>query len=356
MNSTNNTALIVGANGIAGRSIANLLQERGDWQILTLSRKPSQLDRLGQELLVDLQSPESCYAAATQLRQATHIFYAARSPQQSLSVETEVNSQMLKNLILTVCERSNNLKHISLMHGTKWYGSTHYAEYTHYKTPAQEDDPRHHPLNYYHLQQDFLQGLQSTQPWTWSALRPHTIWGFNVGYPHNIGLLIAAYATISKYLKLPLYFPGSQACYDSISQATEAGFLAKAALWSATNPNCSSQAFNIVNSDFFRWRDLWPVIADYFDIEIGPVKTMSLTSFMEDKEPVWQAITQQYHLRETPFSHLGRWGYADGVLRSDQDDLSSTVKCRQYGFQEIMPTVQMCLTLFSTLNANKIIP
>ena len=89
----------MGANGIVGRSIANLLQQRGDWGICTLSRTPSQLERLGQELLVDLQSPESCDAVATQLRQATHIFYAARSPQHSLQVETEVNSKMLKNLM-----------------------------------------------------------------------------------------------------------------------------------------------------------------------------------------------------------------------------------------------------------------
>ena len=307
-------------------------------------------------MLVDLQSLESCQAAASQLRRATHIFYAARSPQHNLEAETHVNSEMLKNLILTVTGGPNRLKHVSLIHGTKWYGSAHYAEYTHYKTPAQEDDPRHQPFNYYHLQQDFLQERQATQTWTWSALRPHTIWGFNLGYPHNIGLLIAAYAIISKQLKQPLSFPGTQACYDSISQATDAEFLAKAARWAATNPSCSNQAFNLINSDFFRWRDLWPLIARYFEMEVGPVRTIELASYMQDKETVWQAVIQQHKLRNTPFAQLGRWGYADGVLRSDQDDMSSTVKCRQYGFQDIMPTSQMCLALFAKLKENKIIP
>ena len=145
MTSTEKIALIVGANGIAGRSIASLLRDAGDWSIWTLSRKPSELGQLGHELLVDLQSLESCQAAASQLRRATHIFYAARSPQHNLEAETHVNSEMLKNLILTVTGGPNRLKHVSLIHGTKWYGSAHYAEYTHYKTPAQEDDPRHQP-------------------------------------------------------------------------------------------------------------------------------------------------------------------------------------------------------------------
>lgn len=349
-------ALVVGANGIAGRSIAELLAERGDWGVISLSRKPSALGVIGTHICVDLCSKEECLAHAPALREATHVFYAARSGQPNLEAETRVNSQMLENLMDAIGSDSTRLQHVNLVHGTKWYGSTHYSGYSGYKTPAREDDPRHQPFNFYHLQQDLLEQRRTDQAWTWSSVRPHTIWGVTVGYAHNFPLLLAVFAVISKHLNMPLRFPGSEACYDSISQATDAGLLARAMLWSATTPGCANQAFNMVNSDFFRWRFLWPELAEFFDMEAGPVNSMRLADFMADKEPVWNEIVARHGLRPTPFHDLGSWTFADGVMRSGNDDMSSTAKCRRFGFHDVVETDEMCFSLFSELRRRRIIP
>lgn len=351
-----NTAVIAGANGIAGRSLAELLAGRPDWRVIAVSRQASRLAPIGTEVGLDLRDRAACQNAAARFQGATHVFFAARWDDPDLARERDENRAMLENLVEAVERSSATLRHVCLVHGTKWYGSSHYAGYSGFKTPAREDDPPHEPRNFYHAQQDYVVARQKDAAWSWSAVRPHTICGVSVGYAHNFPLLLAAYAAICKHLGLPFNFPGSQACFDTVGQATDAMMLARSMLWAATTPAAANQAFNVINSDYYRWRNLWPAIAGWFGLEPGPVETTPMTEFMRGKEAVWDDIVLKHGLRPTPFSDLGAWKFMDGVLRSGNDDMSSAVKLRRFGFDEIIETDEMYFALFQRMRERRLIP
>ncbi len=105
---------------------------------------------------------------------------------------------------------------------------------------------------------------------------------------------IAVYAAISKELGLPLRFPGKPGAYGTIYQVTESSHFASAALWAATEKRAANQAYNITNGDYFRWRNVWPRIAQVFDMKVGELQTISLTQQMADKADLWAAMTKKY--------------------------------------------------------------
>ena len=98
---------------------------------------------------------------------------------------------------------------------------------------------------------------------------------------------------------------------------TDAGLLAEATVWAATNPECANQAFNINNGDLFRWQEMWPKIAAFFDMDVAPPLPMSLDVAMADKESVWDELVEEHHLARTPYSDVSSWGsvtsYSDGT-------------------------------------------
>lgn len=114
----------------------------------------------------------------------------------------------------------------------------------------------------------------------------------------NLAMVIAIYATISKELNLPLRFSGKPGAYDKLLEMTDVGLLAKAIVWAATTPECTNQALNINNGDLFRWNDLWPKLASYFDLETAPNIQMSLEIMMTDKKDLWNRLIKKYGLRK----------------------------------------------------------
>ena len=90
--------------------------------------------------------------------------------------------------------------------------------------------------------------------------------GVALGIPMNLAMVIAVYATISKHLGVPLRFPGKPGAYHSLIEMTDAGLLARAMVWAATDPRAANQAYNINNGDLFRWEEMWPKLAGYFDL------------------------------------------------------------------------------------------
>jgi hypothetical protein len=89
---------------------------------------------------------------------------------------------------------------------------------------------------------------------------------------------------------LPLHFPGKVKAYDALYQCTDAAHLAKGMVWAVTSPRAANQAFNLTNGDYVRWRHAWPIIADWFDMEVGDLIPMSLSDFKADKQPLWDEI------------------------------------------------------------------
>ena len=343
-------ALVAGALGIVGGSIADHLHARG-WEVVGVSRGAPRRATGWRLVRADLTDVDACRALVAAEGGITHLFHAARAPRADPQEEVRVNARML-DALLEPLAASTDFEHVCLVHGSKWYGS-HLGPF---RTPAREDDPRHPSPNFYYDQADRVVERQAGSRWTWSTLRPGVVWGCALGYPHNIAAVIAVHASLSKALGLPLHFPGTQACFESITQATDAGLLARAAEWAATDPRCANQHYNLLNGDAFRWQHLWPTIARYFNLEDGGVRTVRLAATMADQAPLWRTLVERHGLRPHALGELVDWNYADMTFRQDWDHLSSTLKARAHGFDGFVETEAMVIALLDRYRAERLVP
>jgi nucleoside-diphosphate-sugar epimerase len=205
-------------------------------------------------------------------------------------------------------------------------------------------------------QQAFLEASQRGKSWTWSALRPSVVCGVAVGIPMNLAMVIAVYATISKHLGVPFRFPGAPGAYGKLIEMTDAGLLARAMVWAATEPTAANQAFNINNGDLFRWEEMWPKLADYFGIPAAPGVPISLASVMADKQDVWNAIVAEHQLEPIPYRDVSSWAFGDAVFSWDYDLIADGSKARRYGFHDYIDTEQMFTSIFDDMRSRRIIP
>ncbi|MET3645465.1 SDR family oxidoreductase [Phyllobacterium ifriqiyense] len=345
-------AVVVGANGIIGSNLIAHLVELGDWDIVGLSRRGGETVGKVSHIAVDLLNAAEAKAKLSHLTNITHIFYAAYQDRPSWAELVAPNLAMLVNVVNAIEPIAPSLEHISLMQGYKVYG----AHLGPFKTPAREADANHMPPEFNIDQQDFLEALQKGKSWNWSALRPSVVIGFALGNPMNLASVIAVYASMSKELGIPLRFPGKPGAYDSLLEMTDAGLLARATVFIATNPQCGNQAFNINNGDLFRWSELWPRIAQYFGLDVAPPLPMSLNVIMADKAKLWEQMVEKHGLAPTPYSDVSAWGFGDFVFGWDYDFFADGTKLRRAGFHEYIHTEEMFLRVFDDLKARKIIP
>lgn len=341
--------IVAGALGVAGRGLLGELESRPEWEIIALSRRKPDFATRARFVEIDLLDQEQTRRALCDAG-ASHLFFAAYTPRATHADEVAPNLAMLVNLI-TAAE-GPCLRHVALVHGSKWYGN-HLGPY---RTPAKEDDPRHMPPNFYYDQQDWLADHQRGKAWTWSSWRPHGLCGISVGSAMNQLTALAIYATISRELGLPLRFPGSPGAFRAVYQFTDACLLARALLWAADNPACANAAFNITNGEFERWEHLWPAIADCFGMSAGPVQTISLTRYMSDKERLWSRIRDRHKLKPYTLRELVNWEFADWVYGATFDQMSSLGKVRRAGWKETLDGEAMFRRLFAQLRSDRIIP
>lgn len=347
-----NTALVVGANGVIGSNLIRHLSELGDWEIIGLSRRGGADKSNIRYISVDLLDADACRQTLNRLTGITHIFYTAFQDRPTWAEMVAPNLAMLINVVNAVEPVAQNLRHISLMQGYKVYG----AHLGPFKTPAKENDAGHMPPEFNVDQQEFLENSQQGKSWSWSAIRPSVVAGTALGNPHDLLLVIAVYASISKHLNLPLRFPGKPGAYDKLMEMTDSSLLAKATVWAATQPQCANQVFNITNGDLFRWNELWPKIAAYFHLKTAPPLQISLQTVMVDKGGLWKEIQLLHGLTEHSYEELSAWGFGDGVFSWDYDFFGDGLKARLFGFHEFIDTEQMLYRLFDELKAKKIIP
>jgi nucleoside-diphosphate-sugar epimerase len=349
---SSNVALVAGASGVVGRALVEHFAGLLDWDVIGLaSRAPAERTG-GRFLAIDLLDPSHCAAQAPALADVTHLFFAAYREQNTEAAQVAVNGAMLRNLVQTLEAAAPNLQHINLMEGTKAYGC-HFGPF---KTPARETDPRHLPPNFYYDQERFLIETSQGKAWSWSALRPDLVMGPGEGHPMNLLMVIAVYATICKELGVPLAFPGTRAAYGSLFDVTDAGHLARAAAWAATEPRCRGEIFNITNGDLFRWEHLWPRIAQMFDMSAAPPLPLPLTSMMADKAPLWDAIVRKHDLRPIPLDRLVAWPFGQFVFQIGYDVFADTTKARRFGFHDVVDTEEMFVRMFAELRRRRVIP
>jgi len=139
-----------------------------------------------------------------------------------------------------------------------------------------------------------------------------------------------------------------------ILEATDARLLARAVVWAGTTPACANETYNITNGDVFVWADLWPQLADFFGLELGPPHPISLQSVMADKGPVWEKIMARYGLQYGYEELVASWEFADMIFASGshpslghgtttESILVSTIKARRHGFHDCIDTAEMFL-------------
>lgn len=345
-------ALVIGAGGLVGGNLVSRLLERG-WTVFGVSRG----ERRGtsgryHHIPCDITDAAACAALPAACPDVTHVFYAARASGGDPALEAALNGRMLRNVMESGLARIRSLAHVTLVHGTKWYGS-HLGEF---RTPAREDDPRHAGPNFYFEQHDFIASLQKECGWHWSTVRPHIVLGQSTGYPFNCLTTIAAYGTLCREMGRPFDFPGSEKAFAAITQATDAGLLAEAMIWTAQDPRCDNQSFNIINGDYFRWKNLWPALAAFFGAAPGGPVATPMSQLMAGAEGAWTAIVNRHALKATPLSALANWTFGEFLFRAEWDVLSSIVKSRQNGFHEALDTEANFLNHLAVMRRDRLIP
>lgn len=344
--------LIAGATGIIGRRLVERMTREG--AVAGLSRRPPAAVSPGvQYHAVDLTDEAACRAEPEAFAGVTHILYAARHDHDSRGGErVEENAAMLRHLVEAVEANGRNLQHVHVVQGTKYYGSNLGP----FKTPAVEDDPRIPGANFYYAQEDYLIDRQGDAGWSWSTTRPHGILDDGPGIARSMTMVIAVYAALLKEQGLPLYFPGTAGNFEAQYQCTNTAHLADAVAWIALRPEGRNQAFNVINGDYVRWCDLWPVFADFFGMAPGPVRTIKLAETMPSQGPIWDRVVAKHGLVAQRFEEVAVWPYGDHLFTPHWDMVSSIEKLRGTGFAAAPDTPASFLTAFAALRAARVIP
>jgi len=344
-------ALVSGGLGVIGRQLVNHLASLENWEVIGLSRRSPDTQNSPRYISVYLLDPSDIKSNSRDFSDVTHIFHAAYQEMPTARELIDVNLGMLRNLVEVVQEVSPNLERVVLYQGAKYYG----AHLGSFPTPAREADPRHMPPDFYYDMQDWLHTATHSKRWSAVMLRPDVVCGYAPGNPMNLSMLIAVYASISRELGLPLRFPGTAAAYGKLAQVTDSAHLAEGSTWAATEAK-SGESYNITNGDLFRWNQLWPLIANYFDMPLAEPQTLDLNTYMADKGPLWERMVEKYSLTPIPYEKVVSWSFGDFVFRCDWDVISSTTKIRQAGFHNVVDSQSMFLDLFDLFRQLKAIP
>ena len=353
-----NKILIVGALGTVGRPMLEHFEALPDWDVCGVSRRAPDFETRAEWVSTDLRDAQDC-AKLRDVTGVTHVVYTAVYEKPDVTRgwsewdHVETNLSMLKNVVENVEAVSPNLRHITLLQGTKAYGG-HLGPF---RQPARESDPRYMRPNFYYDQQDWIEARQQGKGWTWSVLRPQIVCGLAMGSPLNIITAIGVFAAVSREYGLPLRFPGGAA---RIGEATDARLIAKAAEWVGTNEHCGNQVFNIANGDVYVWENVWPKVANLFNMELEAPHPFSLARVMPQNAPIWDRVVAKHGLKPYRYEELvPSWQFADflfGYGQRPNPHHMSTIKARKFGFHECVDTEEMFIDLLQELQRRRILP
>ena len=351
------SALVVGASGIVGNNLARRLASQG-WEVHGLARRPPRDIEGVAPVAADLLDPASLPAALDGLR-PSHVFFATWLRQPTEAENITVNSAMIRHLLDALSER-DCLRHVALVTGLKHYLGPFeaYGKGVLPATPFREEQPRLPIENFYYAQEDAVFEAAARDGFGWSVHRPHTIIGYAVGNAMNMGVTLAAYATICRETGRPFVFPGSAAQWNGLTDITDARLLARHLEWAATSPAARNEAFNVVNGDIFRWNWMWPRIAGWFGLEAAPMpdKIMPLEQQLADAAPVWADIAARHRLAEPDLGVLASAWHTDADLGRPIEVVTDMSKSRRLGFTEYQASDRSFFDLFARLREARLIP
>ena len=321
--------LIVGASGVNGYAVTQHFKNNTEWDYLTLSRSPLYYEHdKSKHLQINLLEFIDCDEYKDQLKQVTHIFYAALKPNTNAKFEADENERMFENAIKLVRKYWDKLEHITFLQGGKVYG----AHLGTYKTPAREDQSRHFPPNLYFRHEDYSKKLSTDTKISYTALRPDVVIGYSLHSAMNLGNLIGVYATICKESGMDFIFPGDAETFSKLANVTDSDIVAKAVEWSFNNEKAKNKAFNITNGDVFRWEQVWERIADYYDLKVGYPQPISLEDYFDYNEERWSRLVDDHHLKELRIRDIAKGNFGDFIFNVGTDAIFNVNEARRNDF------------------------
>ena len=350
-------ALILGASGIIGRTLAEELLSAGGWTVLGVARRPEQAPDGVQPIAVDLRDGAAVKAALAGT-DPTHLFIATWLRQANEKENCAVNGAMVRNA-LSALEGAGNLAHVALVTGLKHYlGPFEHFAKNKPITPFREEQPRVPLDNFYYVQEDAVFEAAARQGFGWSVHRPHTLIGYAVGNAMNMGSTLAAYAAICKETGRPFVFPGSPEQWSGVSDVTDGRILARHLHWAVSTPAARNEAFNVVNGEVFRWNWLWPRLAELYGVPAAdyPGRATPLVEQMADAGAVWDRIVKKHGLVANPVDVIASWWHSDADLGRPVECFTDMSKSRRLGFMDYQETTESFRYVHDRLKAERIVP
>ncbi|XP_019169131.1 PREDICTED: 3-oxo-Delta(4,5)-steroid 5-beta-reductase-like isoform X2 [Ipomoea nil] len=365
-------ALILGVTGIVGNSLAEILPladtPGGPWKVYGVARRPRpawNADHPIQYIQCDISAEEDAQSKLSVLTDVTHVFYVTWAHRPTELENCEVNRKMLGNVLNAVVPNSPDLKHICLQTGQKHYwGPFELSGKLSHDPPHHEDLPRLDAPNFYYVLEDLLfdevkKKKEEGLTLTWSVHRPGTIHGFSPYSMMNIVGTLCDYAAICKHEGAPLRFPGIKDSWDGYSICSDADLIAEQEIWAAVDPYAKNEAFNVSNGDVFKWKHLWKILAEQFEVEAGEFEEegerLTLQEMMKEKGPVWDEIVEKNNLQPTKLEDVGVWWFADVILGICYP-LDSMNKSKEHGFLGFRNTHKAFISWIDEMKAHKIVP
>ncbi|KAK1553564.1 hypothetical protein Q3G72_000468 [Acer saccharum] len=361
--------LIIAVTGIVGNSLAEILPlsdtPGGPWKLYGVARRPKpdwNSDHLVEYIQCDVSDPNQTQSKLSVLTDVTDIFYVTWANRSTEDENCEINGAMLRNVLRAVIPNAPNLRHICLQTGAKHYAGPFesFGKIQPHDTPFTEDLPRLNVSNFYYTQEDILfEEVEKKEGLTWSVHRPQPIFGFSPYSLMNIIGTLCVYAAICKHEGVPLKFPGTKGAWECHMVVSDADLIAEQQIWATVDPNAKNEAFNCSNGDVFKWKHLWKVLAEQFDIESYGLEEggerVKLEEIMKGKEAVWEEIVRENKLQPTKLDEVGLWWFSD-LLLSLEGVMDSMNKSKEHGFLGFRNSKNSFITWIDKMKSYKIVP
>jgi len=355
--------LVTGASGVVGNAAVEHFLARDRYEVVALSRRTPEISspRPFRHVAADLRDAEATRAALADASDATHLVFAALTEQPGLisgwsdRAQMELNLSLLRNTLEPLLE-AGTLRHVTLMQGTKAYGSHLHP----IPVPAKERAPRDDHENFYWLQEDYLLEQANRRGIAWTILRPQLVIGRAWGVAMNLTPVLGAYAALCRHEGKPFSFPGGT---PYVTEAADARLVAEVIEWAGNSPQAVNEHFNVTNGDVFEWRALWPTIAQTLGVEVGPEEPRSVAAMMGESEAAWEEIVARDGLRPIPLMelmgeahHLSDYIFAHGAVEAPPPGFSSRIKLQQAGFEGCYDTADTFAYWLQDLIGRRVIP
>ncbi|GLJ30620.1 hypothetical protein SUGI_0606350 [Cryptomeria japonica] len=358
-------ALIIGATGIVGNSLTEILPlsdtPSGPWKVYGVARrtKPDWSPETPVEYIqCDVLNRGETLEKISALKDVTHLFWVCWVNRETEVQNCEDNGRMFNNVLDALLPNAQNLEHICLQTGLKQYLGPLENIQPH-EPPFHEELPRLPGPNFYYTLEDILfDAAKKKKGLTWSIHRPSVIFGFSPYSFANIICTVCVYASICKYEGLSFKYPGNGITWEQLVEVSDAELIAEQEIWAAVEPCAKNQAFNCSNGDVVKWKKLWKLIAEKFELEMLPYEGegFSLAEAMKDKGPVWEAIVKENNLRPTKIDEVANWWTVDFGLNCPFLNPVSMNKSKEHGFFGFRNTESTFLSWIEKLKLSKIVP